>query len=71
MSGWGVMQKPNDTTNYGFMEELLVKAETRQDPLDLVSSNMQVMGRNTLIEQLPHNPDGMGISSFKTEKSLK
>lgn len=47
----------------GFLEELLVKAETRQDTLDLVLSNVQVMGQNAVIEQLLHNPDGIGKPS--------
>lgn len=55
----------------GFMEELLVKAETRQDTLDLVLSNVQVMGQNAVTEQLLHNPDGIGKPSFKNEKNLK
>lgn len=34
-------------------------------------SNVQVVGQNAETEQMLHNPDGIGKSSFKTEKSLK
>lgn len=49
------------------MEEILIKAETTQ----LVPSNVQVIGQNTVTKQLLYNPDGTGKSFFKYKKSLK